>query len=98
MCPTPAMTSAMSVKMSKIMLRRLRMVGSFWPTAYARRQVAASRWALFTNRGLFRAEVGAALAPFIRRYGGIDGYFRHCQALDRASAGRAKSRPREEPG
>jgi hypothetical protein len=36
-------------------------------------------------------------AKLIRRYGGIEGYFQHCQALDRASAGRAKSRPRKEP-
>jgi hypothetical protein len=33
----------------------------------------------------------------IKRYGGIDGYFQHCRALDRAWAARSKSRRRKEP-
>jgi hypothetical protein len=33
----------------------------------------------------------------IKRYGGIDGYFQHCQALDRARAARLKSRRRKQP-
>ncbi len=32
----------------------------------------------------------------IQRYGGIDGYFKHCQALDRAWSARSKSRRRKE--
>jgi hypothetical protein len=32
----------------------------------------------------------------IQRHGGIDGYFKHCQAQDRAWAARAKSRRRNE--
>ena len=30
----------------------------------------------------------------IKRHGGIDGYFKHCQAQDRARAARAKRRRR----
>jgi len=33
----------------------------------------------------------------IKRHGGIDGYFQHCQALDRTWASRLKSRRRKEP-
>ena len=31
----------------------------------------------------------------IIRYGGIDGYFKHCQEQDKARASRPKSRPRK---
>jgi hypothetical protein len=34
----------------------------------------------------------------IKHYGGIDGYFKHCQALDRALAARPKPRRRKKPG
>jgi hypothetical protein len=33
----------------------------------------------------------------IERHGGIDGYFKHCQALERTQAARSKSRRRNEP-
>ena len=33
----------------------------------------------------------------INRYGGIDGYFKHCQAQERASATRSKHRRRKHP-
>ena len=33
----------------------------------------------------------------IKRYGGIDGYFKHCQAQERAAAARAKARRRKQP-
>jgi hypothetical protein len=33
----------------------------------------------------------------INRYGGIDGYFKHCQAQERAWAARSKSRHRKQP-
>lgn len=34
----------------------------------------------------------------IQRHGGIDGYSKHCQTLDRAWAARSKSARRKEPG
>ncbi len=37
-------------------------------------------------------EVRRVREQLIKRYGGIDGYFRHCQALDRAWAARSTSR------
>jgi hypothetical protein len=33
----------------------------------------------------------------ITRYGGIEGYFKHCQAQDRALAARSKNRRRKRP-
>lgn len=33
----------------------------------------------------------------IRHHGGIDGYFKHCQAQERARATRSKPRRRKEP-
>jgi len=33
----------------------------------------------------------------IERYGGIEGYFKHCQALDRAASKRTKSARRKQP-
>lgn len=33
----------------------------------------------------------------IERYGGIDGYFKHCQAQERAAAARRKSRRGKQP-
>jgi hypothetical protein len=33
----------------------------------------------------------------IKRYGGIDGYFKHCQAQDQARASRLKPRRRKRP-
>ena len=33
----------------------------------------------------------------IKRYGGIEGYFKHCQAQDRAWTSRTKSRQRKQP-
>ena len=34
----------------------------------------------------------------IIRYGGIDGYFKHCQAQERARTTRPKPRRRKQPG
>lgn len=42
-------------------------------------------------------EVRRIREELIDRYGGIDGYVKHCQAQDRARATRAKSRRRKPP-
>lgn len=42
-------------------------------------------------------EIRQIREALIKRYGGIEGYFRHCQALDRAWAARSKSRRRKPP-
>lgn len=40
-------------------------------------------------------EVRRVREELIERYGGIDGYFKHCQAQERAQASRMKSRRRK---
>jgi hypothetical protein len=42
-------------------------------------------------------EVRRVREELIKRFGGINGYFEHCQSLDRASAGRHKPRKRKKP-
>ena len=42
-------------------------------------------------------EVRRVREELIRSFGGIDGYFQHCQSLDRAAAGRGKPRKRKQP-
>jgi hypothetical protein len=42
-------------------------------------------------------EVRRVREELIERYGGIDGYFKHCQAQERAQAARQKSRRRKRP-
>jgi hypothetical protein len=42
-------------------------------------------------------EVRRAREELIKRFGGINGYFQHCQSLDRASAGRQKLGKRKQP-
>jgi hypothetical protein len=42
-------------------------------------------------------EIRRTREELINRHGGIDGYFKHCQALDRAWSARSKSRRRKEP-
>ena len=39
-------------------------------------------------------EIRRVRDELIDRYGGIDGYFKHCQAQERAQAARVKSRRR----
>ncbi len=41
-------------------------------------------------------EVRRVREELINRFGGIDGYFQHCQSQDRASAGRRKPRERKQ--
>ena len=38
-------------------------------------------------------EVRRVREELIKRHGGIDGYFKYCQAQDRARASRLKARP-----
>ena len=40
-------------------------------------------------------EVSRVRVELINRHGGIDGYFKHCQAQERALAVRAKTRQRK---
>jgi hypothetical protein len=42
-------------------------------------------------------EVRRIREELIQRYGGIDGYFKHCQDQERPPATRSKSRPRKLP-
>jgi hypothetical protein len=42
-------------------------------------------------------EVRQVREELIKRYGGIEGYFKHCQAQDQARTSRAKSRRRKRP-
>jgi hypothetical protein len=42
-------------------------------------------------------EVWRVREELIKSFGGIDGYFQHCQSLDRASAARRKPRKRKQP-
>jgi hypothetical protein len=41
-------------------------------------------------------EIRRVREELIERYGGIDGYLKHCQAQDRAWATRSKSRRRKQ--
>jgi hypothetical protein len=42
-------------------------------------------------------EIRRIREELINRYGGIDGYFKHCQAQERALASRSKSQRRKQP-
>lgn len=48
-------------------------------------------------RDVIVEEVRRIRDELIQRFGGIEGYFQHCQALDRASAARRKPRRRKQP-
>jgi hypothetical protein len=48
-------------------------------------------------RDVIVEEVRRVREELIKSFGGINGYFQHCQSLDRASAGRRKPRKRKQP-
>lgn len=48
-------------------------------------------------RDVIVEEVRRVREELIKRFGGIDGYFQHCQSLDRASAARRKPPRRKQP-
>jgi hypothetical protein len=42
-------------------------------------------------------EVRRVREELVKRFDGINGYFQHCESLDRASAARRKPRKRKQP-
>jgi hypothetical protein len=48
-------------------------------------------------RDVIVEEVRRVREEVIKSFGGISGYFQHCQSLDRASAARHQTRKRKQP-